>query len=297
MKINNKLNKPERVDLPKNLRMCRELNAAAIQAKQDRGLTLWYLLRALDPDHSGRISYSVIVPSLKGLGYSTRTLSRTLSNSLYFEVYRNGRTGERKIRIKSLRSVIEALHVALPPTVRWVEVPGNEIPAPTQVGKWRALLYNVAAYKPLGTKTRHPQSRRTIEENTGVNDRQQRRYDRRIGTDKLLMNFKWRENNGHKLSPAKIIVESSGQVVALKENLFYSKGSRGTPGQLRVIARNQKRQQSSSGRTEEARNKLAYRRYYSTGKAARNALIAQGTGDTAYPLRSNFLTYVLECTS
>ena len=165
--------RPSPVDIVK---VYPELSLAALQDKRDRELCLWYELRALNPSGDGNLDRLAAIAALVTESrYTRRTLYRILGlGEGVFWVRGASRRGPR-IFLKSLRQVAISLRVG-----RLSRHPQN-IPAPEFVGraKRRAWLY-ASFFAPDGVDGAKPISRESIARATGVQRRQQIRYDNQV---------------------------------------------------------------------------------------------------------------------
>ena len=168
--------------LPANIRMIPGLNNAALLMKKDQELLLWYCLRAMDSTGKGYVDYNPILEALvHDFGYSRRTLMRLFrrGEGVLWERYINSHS---TINIYGVKRVSE--YFVTYDLGRYIDVAIKDIPKGIQ-GK-RGLLYSTSAYRPEDWADRHPISRQSLEEKTGIEARQQRRYDEASNTTCLL---------------------------------------------------------------------------------------------------------------
>ncbi len=161
---------------PALVRLIPDLSAAALKAKLTKELAMWHCLRALNHTGSGSINYDRAIDQLQTtFGYSRRTAFRHLNmgEGLFWQriVQKRGST----IKIYGLEAVCLYLDTTLKHSKRFYEVPADRFMDP-KARKCR-LWESVHLHKPKGVKA-NPVSRAVIANITGVNGRQQRRYDR-----------------------------------------------------------------------------------------------------------------------
>jgi len=158
-----------------------ELSIAALRSKKDRELCLWYELRALNLMGDGNVDRGWAVATLVAQGrYSRRTLYRILAlGEGDFWLTRTSRKRSR-LFLRSLHQVAICLNV-----VRLSRNP-QVIPASEFMGraKRRAWLY-ASFFPPEDSNSAKPISRESIAEATGVQRRQQIRYDSKVNMRKV----------------------------------------------------------------------------------------------------------------
>jgi len=163
------------------LRFVPTLNLATLKARphQDKQLLLWYCLRAIDTTGRGVLDQEQAVDILKAsFGYQRQTAYKHLraGNDIYWRKHTT-RKGQRIIILHSLLRVAQHLQADIRGRECFLELPASGLPLSGQAQARRALLYNTAAYKPFPAHRNYPISRKSLEERTGIEARQQRRYD------------------------------------------------------------------------------------------------------------------------
>lgn len=156
------------------VRLVADLSAAAFKFKLTKELAMWHCLRSLNLTGSG---YLFLDEALAGLqdnfNYSSRTMARVLSLGEGVFWARVQTKAGRRIEIKGLKAVCERFKTLLPSLTRFYDVPAQQFRGLRQqrLRMWESL------HKPEGMPA-HPISRDTLEDYTGVQRRQQKRYDR-----------------------------------------------------------------------------------------------------------------------
>lgn len=166
------------------IRLVPALNLAVLRSKprQDKQLWLWYCLRAIDVQGRGVMAQEEAIHMLKStFGYKRQTAYKHLQvgDNIYWHRHTT-RKGQAIIILHSLLRVAQNLEANIRGRERFIELPLSVFPASRQVQARRALLYNAAAYKPPTAGHSHPISRKSLEEKTEIEARQQRRYDQII---------------------------------------------------------------------------------------------------------------------
>jgi hypothetical protein len=215
-----------------NVKLCGELSAAALKSGLDKELGLWYELRSINYWGSGRLAVDDAIDVLVShFGYSERTVRRLLKsgNGIFWRIPTNGYLVRRtKIEIYGLLRMSGYFNVShLGCFVR--------VPLKDWVKNKRAWLY-ASLFKPDGSTKVAPISRDSIQVATGVDRRQQRRYDRAIGI-KLVANFALQEIEGH-LAPIMMQMRSKAKVFWKQRrlgNIYYSPASRAPRGMVKRV--------------------------------------------------------------
>ena len=111
-------------------------------------------------------------------GYQRQTAYQHLKagDGIYWRKYIT-RKGQAIIILRSLERVAQHLQADIRKRERFMELPASGLPPSGQMQGRRALLYGSGAYKHSSAPVNHPISRKSLEEKTGVEPRQQRRYD------------------------------------------------------------------------------------------------------------------------
>jgi len=155
------------------VRLVPDLSACAFKAKLTLPLCLWYRLRSLDTEGHGFLNIQVAIEGLAMVfGYTRARAYRQLNMGegvFWDRLHSNGRT---TIKIYGLKKVCEYFSTFLPNTARFYDIPADKF---IGVKQSRLRLWE-SWHKPEGLVS-HPISRDSIEDYTGVNRRQQKRYD------------------------------------------------------------------------------------------------------------------------
>lgn len=161
------------------VRLVPDLSAAAFKTNQVKELALWHCLRALNHWGSGSLPLEMAIDGLQSVfGYSKRTIDRHMAagEGLFWQRKTEGEEIRRTtIKIYGLGQVCLMLDTNLPGTKRFYDVgPDRFQRGMDQKSRlWESLSF----HKAKGVKAK-PISRATIQDITGINSRQQRRYDR-----------------------------------------------------------------------------------------------------------------------
>lgn len=156
------------------VRMVPDLSAAAFKSKQTNELALWYALRSLNTTGSSYIYLDEALEGLTGIfGYSRRTVFRILAKGETQFWQRIERKRGTVIQIYGLRIICLMFGTPLFNLTRFYEIPAERF----NTGKYRRLAIWESIHKPKGMKA-NPISRQSIQEYTGVQKRQQIRYDK-----------------------------------------------------------------------------------------------------------------------
>ena len=172
------------------LRFVPSLNLAALKARprEDKQLLLWYCLRSIDVTGRGVLDQEHAIHILKVFfGYHRQTCYKHLDtgDGVYWRKHTT-RKGQAIIILYSLLRVAQHLRADIRGRERFIELPASGLPPPGQMQARRALLYNTGAYKPLTAHCNYPISRKSLEEKTGIEARQQRWYDQVMDTQGLV---------------------------------------------------------------------------------------------------------------
>ena len=280
--------------LPTDIRMVPGLNNAALLMKKDQELLLWYYLRAMDSTGKGYVDYNPILEALvHDFGYSRPTLMRVFrrGEGIFWERYINAHS---TINIYGVKKVSE--YFVTYDLGRHVEVAIKDIPKGLQ-GK-RGLLYSTAAYQPQDWTNRHPISRQSLEEKTGIEARQQRRYDEASNTVRQETRVKRYDPITHKRYTVKQQLTGANGVLFEKPkqlgNLYTAPGQRSRKGQLKKVGKAVRRQIESLV-TAEAQSKFSIR-YYNTFQTFLKRYIRGKAPEDGcyYPLKSDN-SVLVEC--
>lgn len=203
-----------------------ELSAAALKVKLDKELAVWYELRALNSWGSGRLALSDAVAALVScFGYSRSTCYRILGSG-------DGKLWQIDdflcrpvIKIHGLCRVAEYFniyHLSRPVEVRAQDFKGRR-------GK-RSWLF-ASFFRAEGSRAR-PISRDSINDATGVQRRQQQRYDKVAGIKKVA-NFAVQQDSNGTLAPIRHLVDGKCRQWLTDRrlgNTYYSRTTHSTHG-------------------------------------------------------------------
>lgn len=166
---------------PVFVRLVGELSIAALKSKEDKELSLWYALRSLNSWGSGVVDLEWAIKSLTAhYGYSKSTVYRLLTSGngkfwgiqLAMGFMRHNRRS--RIEIYGIKTVAEYLGIC--GMSHFVKVPISSF---RTLQQRRAWLY-ASLFKPKGVIA-NPMCRQTIQEQTGLDKTQQRRYETTAG--------------------------------------------------------------------------------------------------------------------
>jgi len=204
---------------PARVRLVADLSAAAFKSKQTNELITWHRLRSLDIDGKGRMFESQAIEGLKQIsGLSERHIFRRLAagEGIFWHRYdvfdEDGQKRGSRIKIYGVKQVCEYYNTTLISGARWYDVPVDKFR-----GLRQARLRLWESLHKASDVNSNPISRATFQECTGVNDRQQRRYDR---ASEVKTRTCWRP--AHKSQPR-------------LPNKYNHRQKRGAIGQLRKV--------------------------------------------------------------
>lgn len=281
-------------DSPLRVRLVPGLNTAALLVKKDRELLLWYIIRALDINGQGYTKYDESLGFLiNRLGYSRRTLMRLFrrGEGIFWKRCINSHS---TIKIYALKTVAE--YFMTYEMGRFVDMAIVDIPETLQ-GR-RGMLYATAAYQPFGTTHRSPISRQSLGEKTGIEPRQQRRYDTASNTVRQETKAKRYDPITHKRYSVKqkLTGANGEQFEQAKQlgNIYIALGSRSRKGQLKKVGKAVRRQLGSL-LTAGAHDKFS-RRYYGTFQTFLKRYLRGKAPETGcyYPTKTN-KAVLIEC--
>ncbi|MBA7629948.1 hypothetical protein ES703_37455 [subsurface metagenome] len=206
----------DRGAIPLVVKLYPELSIAALKAHLDKELALWYELRAINVTGSGRLVLNDALATLvSSFGYSRSTAYRLLraGDGRFWELgtsysFRPG-TGpgwHSVIEIYALSRVAERFSTYVHRLSQPVQVPVREFRGRKAKRAW---LYS-SFFKPAGTKAK-PIARDSIMDATGVERRQQQRYDKVAGI-KRVANFACRQDAQGNLVPIRHLVAGKSRV-------------------------------------------------------------------------------------
>ncbi len=290
-----------------NLRFVPGLNCAAlsVRPRQDKQLMLWYCQRSIDAT-TGRgvlLLDTAIEILTQYYGYRRQTVYKHLAagDGVYWRVHHSTRNGQTYIILQSLFKVAAHLGVHISKGARFVEAKVSELPASCRVQARRSLLYNTGAYRPFAIRRNDPISRKSLEDKTGVQERQQRRYDslqeRQGFPIRQTTKAFYRDPETYKLRKYIRIVEKGFSEVETHQlpNRYRTWFTGSSRGMLRKVSSLLNRGDKSLISGEATSSEGRQRRYYSSFKTHLRAhLKGQNTDrECFYPCRSNEEKYVL----
>ena len=175
---------------PLFVKLIPELSVAALRARLNKELALWYELRAINVTGCGRLVLNdAVVALVSSFGYSVSTAYRLLKagDGRFWDIYQSPRLpGHSQIKIYGVFRVAEWFNicgVSRPVEIKASDFKGRKVK--------RAWLY-ASFFKPDGSRAK-PISRDSIKAATGVLRRQQQRYDKVVGI-KRVANFAFYQN-------------------------------------------------------------------------------------------------------
>jgi len=143
----------ERADLPRpeTVRLFSKLSIAALKARQDKELALWYCLRAINSWGSGYLDRQQAVTALAaGFGYSETTAYRHLKAGMgsYWNIdqVEDRKTGFRRSQIQILGLENVARHLGVRHLGRRIQVPVSEF----RTSRLRRAWLYASFYRPRG---------------------------------------------------------------------------------------------------------------------------------------------------
>lgn len=277
-----------------------------MKLKQDKQLILWYCLRSIDAG-TGRgvlLLDDAIEVLEKHYGYKRRTTYKHLRAGIgaYWKIHHSTRNGQTYIIISSLYKVASYLDAGLTKGAHFVEIRIADLPPSSHTQARRAILYNIGIGPTFNRERNDPISRQSLEEKTGVQERQQRRYDalqeQRQGFPvREATKSYYREPETFKLRTYKRIVDkglTSVETIQLpnRYRTWYTGSSR---GMLRRVSSMLNGRDKSLKSGEANAPEGQQRRYYSGFKAYYNAhMRGQNTErECFYPCQGNSNKYVV----
>ncbi len=219
-----------------SIKLYPELSAAALKAGLDKELALWYELRAINDNGSSRLLLNDALAALvSSFGSSEPTIYRLLKagKGKFCDIrgskLSGGFGGRSVIKIESLERVAEYLGTY---PGRPVEIKASDFRGRRAKTAW---LY-ASFFKPEGSRAK-PISRDSIEAATGVERRQQQRYDKVAGIRRVA-NFACQVDNQGTLTPIRHLVNGKSQQW-LKDrrlgNTYHSRALRAHRGMTKRI--------------------------------------------------------------
>ncbi len=266
---------------------------------------LWYCLRSIDAStgHGVLLQDATIEILKKHYGYKRMTAYHHLAagDGVYWRVHHSTRNGQTYIILNSLFKVAAHLGANMTKGAHFVEVKVSELPPSSRVQARRSLLYNAGAYRPFAIQRNDPISRKSLEEKTGVQERQQRRYDslqeRQGFPIRQTTKAFYRDPGTYKLRKHIRIVDKGFREIETHQlpNRYRTWHTGSSRGMLRKIPSLLNRGDKSLISGEATSSEGRQRRYYSSFKTFCGAhLKGQNTDrECFYPCRSNEDKYVL----
>jgi len=286
------------------IRFVPALNLAALKARprEDKQLLLWYCLRAIDATGHGVLGQDEAINILRAsFGYRRQTCYKHLKagDGVYWRSHTT-RKGKAIIILRSLVRVAQHLEADIRGRERFIDLPASGLPPSGQMQARRALLYNTGAYKPLSGPGNHPISRKSLEEKTGIEPRQQRRYDAVMdaqGSVRQPTFAYYRDQNTLKLRSLVRLVETDKGMVLTHQlpNRYRTTGCPDSSrGMLSKVARMLGLGDQSFIRGEATSTTNRQKRYYRGFHAFLRAAVRGKTmEDSYYPSRTSDRKYIL----
>lgn len=290
-----------------NIRPVPQFSCAALSAKpkQDKQLFLWYCLRSIgSPNGRGVLKQDTTIEILKRrYNYRRQTVYKHLAagEGVYWHRHHSTRTGRTYIILHSIFKVAAHLRPELTKGARFMEAPAAKLPPSSHTLARRSSLYNPGAGRPFAIRRNDPISRKSLEKKTGVQERQQRRYDayqesQGFPVRRTTKAF-YRDPGTYQLRKHVRIVEKDFTLVETHQlpnryRTWYTSSSR---GMLRKVASMLNGGDKSSISGEATSSEGRQRRYYSSFRTFCGAYLrGQNTDwECFYPCRSNDSKYVL----
>ena len=284
------------------IRFVPSLNLAALKVRprEDKQLLLWYCLRSIDTTGRGVLDQGLAIHILKtAFGYHRKTACKHLhiGDGTYWCRHIT-RTGKAIIILHSLLRVTQHLKADIRGRERLLELTATGLPPSGQVQARRALLYNAGAYKPLSAPGNHPISRKSLEEKTGIQSRQQRRYDHVMDTQGPVRQptfAYYRDQDTFKLKSLERLVETDRGMVLTRQlpNRYRTLCSGGSRGLLPKVARILTVGEQSLNRGEATSTTDRLRRYYRGFQSFLRAALRGQVTEGYYPSRTSDRKYIL----
>jgi hypothetical protein len=278
------------------------LNLAALKARprEDKQLLLWYCLRAIDTTGRGVLDQVLAIHILKtAFGYPRQTAYKHLQSGdgIYWRRHTT-RKGKAIIILHRLLHVAQHLEADIRRLERFIDIPASILPTSRQVQARRALLYNTGAYKPCPARRNHPISRKSLEEKTGIEARQQRRYDQVMDAQGPVREptfAYYRDQDTFKLKSLVREVEMERGPVLTRQlpNRYRTLCSGGSRGLLPKVARILTVGDQSLNRGEANSTTDRFRRYYRGFQSFIRAALRGQVTEGYYPSRTSNRKYIL----
>lgn len=284
------------------LRLVPALNLASLKARprQDKQVVLWYCLRAMDTTGRGVLGQKQAIHMLKAFfGYQRQTAYKHLQagDGIYW-CRHTTRKGRAIIILHSLLRVAQHLEADIRGRERFIELPASGLPPSSQMQARRALLYNTGAYKPFPMHRNYPISRKSLEEKTGIETRQQRRYDEVMDTQAPVRQATfayYRDQGTFKLKSLVRLAETERGLVLTRQlpNRYRALCPGGSRGLLPKVARMLRVADESSIRGEATSTMERHRRYYRGFQPFLRAALRGKPTEGYYPSRASDRKYIL----
>ena len=284
------------------IRFVPPLNLAVLKAqpREDKQLLLWYCLRAIDTTGRGVLDQGMAIHILKtAFGYQRQTVYKHLDKGdcVYWRKHTT-RKGRAIIILHGLLRVARHLEVHIRGRERFLELPASGLPPSGQMQARRALLHNTGAYKPLSAHANHPISRKSLEEKTGIEARQQRRYDEVMDTQTPVRESPfayYRDQHSFKLKRLVRLAETGRGLVLTHQlpNRYWTSCPGGSTGMLPKVARILTVGDQSFIRGEATSNTDRGRRYYQGFQSFLRAALRGKATEGFYPSRASSRNYIL----
>ena len=284
------------------IRLVPSLNLAALKVRprKDNQLLLWYCLRAIDSTGCGVLDQEITINILRTtFSYKRQTVYKHLraGDGLFWQRHVS-RQGRLAIVLSSLVRVACHLKADIKASERFIELPASQLPPSGQVQARRALLYNTGAYKSLTPNCNHPISRKSLKEKTGIEERQQRRYDQIIEAHGVVRERTfayYRDQSTRKLKNLVRLVQTErGDVLTYElPNRYQTLCLGGRRGMLPKVA-GLLRATKESCIKGEATSGTNRRRYYRSKRFFIRAALKGTATEGYYPSRCSNRKYILE---
>lgn len=294
----------------RKIRLVPQLNCAALMAKpkQDKQLILWYCLRSIDSG-TGRgvlLQDEALEILNKHYGYQRQTAYKHLlaGAGTYWKIHHSTRNGQTYIIISGIYKVAEHLDAQLTKGSRFVEMNVEALPPSSHTQARRAILYNIGIGRTFNRERCDPISRQSLSEKTGVEERQQRRYDalqeKRTGHSvRMETKAYYREQESYKLRAYwRLVMKGPFESVETMQlpnryRTWYSGSSRGMLPKVSSMLNGRDKKSLISGEANAPEGRQ--RRYYSSFKRYYNAHTKGQNIDREcfYPCQSNRFKFVV----
>lgn len=284
------------------LRVVPSLNLAVLKARprEDKQLLLWYCMRAIDTHGRGVLDQGLAIHILNtAFRYQKQTLYKHLDRraDVYWRKHTT-RKGKVIIILHSLLRVAQHLQTNIRGRERFIDLSASILPSSRQVQARRALLYNTGAYKSFLSHCNHPISRKSLEEKTGIEARQQRRYDQIMdvhGPVRQPTFAYYRDQDTSKLKSLERLVETDRGMVPTHQlpNRYWTWCPGSSRGMLPKVARMLDVRNQSLIRGEATFTTDRHRRYYRSFEFFLRAFQRGQVTEGYYPSLTSDRKYIL----